>query len=85
MENFTITHIGDYELLQPMPFIFIPAKGKEFTSELNRKKGVFADDFFMAAYPCTQEFWQAVVSQTIGHDLKNNPSEFIINNILISY
>lgn len=61
MENFTITHIGDYELLQPMPFIFIPAKGKEFTSELNRKKGVFADDFFMAAYPCTQEFWREVI------------------------
>lgn len=62
MENFTITHIGDYELLQPMPFIFIPAKGKEFTSELNGEKGIFVDDFFIAAYPCTQEFWREVIN-----------------------
>lgn len=84
-KNFTITQIGDIILQKPMPFIFIEAKGVEFMFQADDLTGYmdnetqkiqFRSNFYLCAYPCTQEFWQAVVSQTKGHDLKNNPSEF---------
>ncbi|MBL7773180.1 MAG: formylglycine-generating enzyme family protein [Chitinophagaceae bacterium] len=83
-KNFTITQIGDIVLKQPMPFIFIEAKGKTFLFQEDDKSGFmdidmepksiqFKNNFYLCAYPCTQEFWQAVVSQTGGHDLESSP------------
>lgn len=86
-KNFTITQIGDIKLQQPMPFIFIEAMGKTFLFQEDDKSGFmdidmetnsiqFKNNFYLCAYPCTQEFWQSVVSQTEGHDLKSSPAEF---------
>jgi formylglycine-generating enzyme len=85
-KNFTITHIGDTELSSPMPFIFIEAAGKSFvfqdiedSNKSNKSKGidiVFKNDFYLCAYPTTQEFWEAVVKESKTKELEPNPSRF---------
>jgi formylglycine-generating enzyme len=85
-KNFTITHIGDTELSLPMPFIFIEAKGKSFefqaddgTNLGNKEKSktiTFENDYYLCAYPTTQEFWEAVVIVSKTKELEPNPSHF---------
>ncbi len=79
MKDFTITHIGDTALSLPMPFKFIPAKGKTFMFQADdgsnlgiKSDGVpitFENDFWMCAYQTTQEFWE-VVTKHITQFLK---------------
>lgn len=86
MEDFTITHIGHTELSLPMPFKYIPAKGKTFIFQADdgteygtKKEGIpiiFENDFWMCAYPCTQEFWTAVIRASDWKDLNPKPSNF---------
>lgn len=86
MENFIITHIGNTKLYQPMPFIYVPAKGKSFkfqdkedSNETTKREGVnitFETDFYLCAYPATQEFWEAVVNASNTKELDPQPSEF---------
>ncbi|MCP9766288.1 formylglycine-generating enzyme family protein [Lacihabitans sp. LS3-19] len=86
MKDFTITHIGDTALSLPMPFKFIPAKGKTFmfqaddSSNLGTKsEGIpitFEKDFWMCAYQTTQEFWSCVVIAAEHKSLKAFPSYF---------
>jgi formylglycine-generating enzyme len=69
-KNFTILKIGNYTLLQPMPFIHIAAKGKQFEFQANDGteyastksiKITFDHDYYLCAYQTTQEFWHEVV------------------------
>lgn len=86
MNNFTITHIGDTELSQPMPFIFIEAAVKEFEFQApedsnrgnkgNSEKITFKDNYYLCAYPTTQEFWEAVVTASGTKELNPLPSRF---------
>lgn len=83
-KNFTITHIGDTELSSPMPFIFIEAAGKSFEfqaddgSNLGTKEKsktiTFENDYYLCAYPTTQEFWKAVVKDSKTEEIELNPS-----------
>lgn len=84
-KNFTITQIGDIVLKQPMPFIFVEAKGVEFMFQADdltvhmqnvHQEIRFTKNFYLCAYLCTQEFWQAVVSQKLSYGIEINPSEF---------
>lgn len=86
MNNFTITHIGDTELSQPMTFIFIKAAAKEFKFQVpegsNRgsqgisEKIIFKDNYYLCAYPTTQEFWEAVVIASKTKEFNALPSHF---------
>lgn len=86
MEDFTITHIGDTALSLPMPFKFIPAKGKTFMFQADdgtnlgtKSEGIpikFENNFWMCAYQTTQEFWASVVRASDSKDLNPNPSNF---------
>ena len=86
MKDFTITHIGDTALSLPMPFKFIPSKGKTFDfqaddgSNLGNKKGgisiTFENNFWICAYQTTQELWKLVVNITKDKDLNPIPSYF---------
>jgi formylglycine-generating enzyme required for sulfatase activity len=81
-KNFTITHIGDTELSLPMPFIYIPAKGKTFMFQADEKTGfkgipvILEEDFFLCAYVSTQELWEVVIKESGITELNTNPSEF---------
>ena len=85
-KNFTITHIGDTELSLPMPFIYIPAKGKTFMFQADdgtefgtKSEGTpitFEKDYWLCAYPTTQEFWEAVVIASKTKELEPTPSHF---------
>lgn len=78
-KNFTITHIGDTELSLPMPFIFIPAKGETFMFQADdgtefgtKSEGTpitFEKDYWLCAYPTTQEFWEAVANLTTNENV----------------
>lgn len=85
-KDFTITHVGGVELIQPMPFIYIPAKGKTFMFQADdgsnlgsKNEGIpitFENDFWMCAFPCTQDFWYSVVIESAPTTLKAFPSYF---------
>lgn len=86
MQDFTITHVGGVELTLPMPFKFIPAKGKKFMFQADdgteygtKYEGIpitFENDFWMCAYQTTQEFWAEVVRAINSKVLDPNPSNF---------
>jgi formylglycine-generating enzyme len=87
MEDFTITHIGDTALSLPMPFKYIPAKGKTFIFQADdgteygtKNEGTpitFDNDFWICAYQTTQEFWETVVITVEHKSLNAFPSKFI--------
>ncbi|HLO45182.1 MAG TPA: formylglycine-generating enzyme family protein [Leadbetterella sp.] len=84
MKDFTITHIGDTALSLPMPFKYIPAKGKTFmfqadvglnvVSKGNLIPITFNRDFWICVYLTTQEFWVEGVKEISSKDLKYYPS-----------
>lgn len=86
MEDFTITHIGDNALSLPMPFKFIPAKGKTFMFQSDNESNLgsknegipitFENDFWMCAYQTTQEFWEMVRNEGQQSNIKESPSFF---------
>ncbi|HRP89515.1 MAG TPA: SUMF1/EgtB/PvdO family nonheme iron enzyme [Edaphocola sp.] len=69
-----------------MCFVFIEAAGEPFTFQENDGSGFmngekpqkikFKNDFYLCAYPCTQEFWELVVSASGTKELKSNHSNF---------
>ena len=89
-QPFIIFKIDDVELIQPMPFILIEAKGQSFKFQdddhsgyMDNEKGIdikFAENYYLCAYQCTQEFWEAVVNLAKQHhaklELDPNPSNF---------
>lgn len=85
MKDFTITHVGHTELSLPMPFKYIPAKGETFRFQADdgtdygtKNEGIpitFENDFWICAYPCTQEFWALVIKASDIKKLDPNPSE----------
>jgi formylglycine-generating enzyme required for sulfatase activity len=86
MEDFTITHVGNTELSLPMPFKFIPAKGKTFMFQADdgteygtKNEGIpitFENNFWMCAYQTTQEFWEMVINKAEVKELNPHPSYF---------
>lgn len=84
-KDFTITHVGETELATPMKLLFLKTKGVEFEfqaddgTEYAPKESfevTFPHDFYLCEYPCTQEFWAAVVKEAGSKELKENPSRF---------
>lgn len=84
MPDYIITHIGDTELSQPLPFIHIEAKDKTFmfqadedSNEGSKNEGIpitFEKDFWLCAYQTTQECWAAVIQTSKSQDLEPYPS-----------